>query len=191
MCDEVLSKLKGFQKLTFTYEALQIWFDALQVKRCRDVTIPLIEAYHRVLAEDVIAKEDLPRFDRSAVDGYAVRAEDTAGASQNKPLLFRLAEGDELADAAHREAKQVWTGNPIPKGSSAVIMLENTKKADSKIEVWAQAAPFDNVMHKGEDVKKGEIAVPEGTRLNPYHLGLLAALGVSEAKVVEKQIEIK
>ncbi len=181
-----MSKLKGFQKLTFTYEALQTWFDALQLKRCREVTIPLTEAYGRVLAGEVVAQEDLPRFDRSAVDGYAVRAEDTAGASQTKPLLFRIAEGDQLADTAHREAKQVWTGNPIPKGASAVVMVENTKKTDSKIEVWTQATPYDNVMRRGEDVKKGEIAVREGTRLNPYHLALLSALGCSEVEVIEK-----
>ena len=178
--------MKGFQKLTFTYEALQTWFDALQVKRCRDITIPLTDAYNQVLAEDVVAQEDLPRFDRSAVDGFAVRADDTTGASQTKPLLFRLTEGEELTDTAHREAKQVWTGNPIPKGANAVIMLENTKKVDPKIEVWTQAAPHDNIMRKGEDVKKGDVAVPAGTRLKPYHLALLGALGNSEVKVVEK-----
>ena len=178
--------MKGFQKLTFTYEALQIWFDTLQVKRCRDITIPLTEAYNRVLAEDIIAKEDLPRFDRSAVDGYAVRADDTVGASQTKPLLFRLTEGDELADTAHREGKQVWTGSPIPKGANAVIMLENTKKLESKIEVWTQAAPHDNISRKGEDIKKDEIAVQAGTRLKPYHLALIGALGNNEVKVVEK-----
>ncbi len=178
--------MKGFQKLTFTYEALQTWFDALQVKRCRDITIPLSDAYNQVLAEDVIAQEDLPRFDRSAVDGYAVRADDTKGASQTKPLLFRFTESEELVDTAHREAKQVWTGNPIPKGANAVIMLENTKKVDSKIEVWTQAAPHDNVMRRGEDLKKGEVAVPVGTRLKPYHLALLSAVGNSEVKVVEK-----
>jgi len=178
--------MKGFQKLTFTYEALQTWFDALQVKRCRDITIPLTDAYNQVLAEDVVAQEDLPRFDRSAVDGFAVRADDTTGASQTKPLLFRLTEGEELTDTAHREAKQVWTGNPIPKGANAVIMLENTKKVDPKIEVWTQAAPHDNIMRKGEDVKKGDVAVPAGTRLKPYHLALLGALGNSEVKVIEK-----
>jgi molybdopterin molybdotransferase len=178
--------MKGFQKLTFTYEALQIWFDALQVKRCRDLTIPLTEACNRVLAEDIIAKEDLPRFDRSAVDGYAVRADDSVGASQTKPLLFRLTESDELADTAHREGKQVWTGSPIPKGANAVIMLENTKKQESKIEVWTQAAPHDNISRKGEDTKKDEIAVQAGTRLKPYHLALIGALGNNEIKVVEK-----
>ena len=181
-----MSKLKGFQKLTFTYEALQTWFDALQIQRCRDITIPLPDAYNRVLAEDVTAQEDLPRFDRSAVDGYAIRADDTTGASQTKPLLFRLTEGEELADTAHREAKQVWTGNPIPKGANAVIMLENTKKVDAKIEVWTQAAPHDNISRKGEDIKKGEVAVPSGTRLKPFHLAFLGAMGNAEVKVVEK-----
>jgi molybdopterin molybdotransferase len=181
-----LSKLRGFQKLTFTYEALQTWFDFLQVKRCRDVSISLDDGFNRILSEDIVAQEDLPRFDRSAVDGYAVRSEDTTGASQQKPLLFRLTEGDEFTDTAHREAKQVWTGNPIPKGANAVIMLENTKKVESKIEIWTQAAPRDNVSRKGEDVKKGEVAVQSGTRLKPYHLALISALGNSEIKVVEK-----
>jgi molybdopterin molybdotransferase len=178
--------LKGFEKLTYTYEALQTWFEALQIERCRETTIPLTEAYNRVLAEDVTAKEDLPRFNRSAVDGFAVRAEDTNGATQFKPLLFRLIDADELADTAHRQAKAVWTGNPIPKGANAVVMLENTKKRDEKIEVWVQAAPYDNISRKGEDLKKGETAAKAGTRLKPYHLGLLAALGRSEIKVVQK-----
>ncbi len=184
--ETVLAMLKGFEKLTYTYEALQKWFETLQIERCRETTIPLTEAYNRVLAEDITANEDLPRFDRSAVDGFAVRAEDTNGATQFKPLLFRLTDADELTDTAHRQAKPVWTGNPIPKGANAVVMLENTKKIDEKIEIWIQAAPHDNVSRKGEDLKKGEIAAKTGTRLKPYHLGLLAALGYSEIKVIEK-----
>ncbi len=181
-----MSKTKGFQKLTFTYEALQTWFDALQPKTCRETTTPLTEAYNRVLAQDVIAAEDLPRFDRSAVDGYAVRADDTTGASETKPRLFRLTEEDELTDTAHRQGKQVWTGTPIPKGANAVVMVEKTKPVDAKIEVWTQAAPYANIMRQGEDLKKGEVAVQAGTRLKPYHLAFLAALGNSEVKVVEK-----
>ncbi len=189
VCEPFLSRLKGFQKLTFTYEALNTWFDTLKLQRCREQVIPLSDAYNRVLAEDVIAVEDLPRFDKSAVDGYAVRAEDTTSASQTKPLIFRLFEGEELVDTAHREAKQIWTGQPLPKGATAVIMLENTKKIEgkeNKIEVWNQAAPFDNVSRRGEDIKKGEVAAQAGTRLKPYNLALLAALGNGEVKVVEK-----
>jgi molybdopterin molybdotransferase len=181
-----LSKLKGFQKLTFTYEALQTWFNVLQVQRCRGVTIPLTEAFNRVLAEDMVAQEDLPRFDRSAVDGFAVKSEDTTGASQPKPLLFRLSEADVLPDNGPRYAKSVWTGSPIPRGTNAVVMLENTLKKDEKMEISVQVAPYDNVSRKGEDIKKGETAVKAGTRLKPYHLALLGALGNTEVAVTEK-----
>jgi len=177
---------KGVQKLTFTYEALKMWFDALQVVKCRDIIVPLTESHGRVLAEDIVATEDLPRFDRSARDGYAVRAEDTTGASQTKPLLFRLAEGKDLTDTSHREAKQVWTGNPIPGCATAVVILENIQKKDPKIEVLNQVTSGENIIRKGEDLKKGETAAKAGTRLNPYYIGLLSALGYSEVKVVEK-----
>jgi molybdopterin molybdotransferase len=145
--------------------------------------VPLNEALNRVLAEDIVAKEDLPRFDKSAVDGYALRAEDTAGASQFKPVTFSLTESDTINS---KQAKQIWTGNPIPKGADAVVMIENTKRNDGKLEVWVQLATGGNVSKKGEDVKKGETVVKAGTRLKPYHLALLSALGNSEAKVVEK-----
>jgi molybdopterin molybdotransferase len=140
-------------------------------------------ALNRVLAEDIIAEEDLPRFDRSAVDGYALKSENTSGASQFKPAFFQITESDEVN---FKQAKQVWTGNAIPKGADAVVMLENTQKSDEKIEVWIQLAPSENVSKKGEDIKKGETAVKAGTRLKPYHLGLIAALGNSEVSVSEK-----
>jgi molybdopterin molybdotransferase len=184
--ENILVKLKGFQKLTFIYEALQTWLKALPTEKCREITIPLTEAFNYVTAEDIVANEDLPRFDRSAVDGYAVNAADTTGTSQTKPLLFRLAEKDEIEESGPRQARQVWTGNPIPMGANAVVMLENTKKHNDKLEIWTQMAPFDNVSRQGEDIKKGETAVKAGTRLNPYHLGLLAALGYGEVKVTQK-----
>lgn len=186
LCVSVLSKLKGFQKLTFTYEALQTWFNSLQIQRCREVTVPLTEAFNRVLTEDTIAAEDLPRFDKSAVDGFAVKSEDTNGASQSKPLLFRLTDADELPNDGPRYAKSVWTGQPIPKGADAVVMLEHTQEKGEKREISVQLAPRDNVSRRGEDIKKGEVAVKQGTRLKPYHLAMLAALGNTEVKVVEK-----
>ena len=82
-----MARLKGFQKLTLIDDALRTWLNVLQVKKHRDATVPLNEALNRVLATDVIAKEDLPRFDKSAVDGYALRAEDTTGASNH---LYRI-----------------------------------------------------------------------------------------------------
>ena len=178
-----LARLKGFQKLTSTDDALRTWLNILQIKRRREVTVPLHKALNRVLAEDIVAEEDLPRFDRSAVDGYALKSESTSGASQFKPAFFQIAVAEEVTS---KQARQVWTGNAIPKGANAVVMLENTQRLDGEIEVWVQLAPGENVSKKGEDIKKGENAVKAGTRLKPYHLGLLAALGNSEVRVVEK-----
>jgi len=181
--ESVLVRLKGFQKLTPVDDALQTWLNVLQIKRCKEATVPLQQALNRVLTEDIIARKDLPRFDRSAVDGYALKSEGTSGASQFKPAFFQITASDEVNS---KQARQVWTGNAIPKGANAVVMLENTQRHDGEIEVWVQLAPGENVSKKGEDIKKGENAVKAGTRLKPYHLGLLAALGISEVRAVEK-----
>jgi molybdopterin molybdotransferase len=175
--------LKGFQKLTLIDDALRTWLNVLQVKKCRDTTVPINEALNRVLAKDLIAEEDLPRFDKSAVDGYALRAEDTTGATQFKPVTFHLTEAKEVGS---KQARQIWTGNPIPKGADAAVMIENTKKRDSELQVWVQLARGGNVSKKGEDVKKGENIMKAGTRLKPYHLAMLSAMGKSEVQVVEK-----
>jgi molybdopterin molybdotransferase len=176
-------RLKGFEKLTPIEKALRLFFGNLRVERLNPVTIPLQEALNRVLAEDIIAEEDVPRFDRSAVDGYAVKAEDTFEASQFKPKTLRITDENEVGE---KQAKKVWTGNPIPKGANAVVMLENVNQIDSKIEVWTSVTPGENISKKGEDIRKGEIAVKAGTRLKPQHLGLIAALGIVKVKIVEK-----
>jgi molybdopterin molybdotransferase len=178
-----LARLKGFQKLTLVDDALRTWLDVLQVKKCGERTVPLDEALNRVLAVDIVAKEDLPRFDKSAVDGYALKAEDTTGASQFKPVTFQITA---LEEVSAKQASQIWTGNPIPKGADAVEMIENTKKREGELEVWVPLALGGNVSKKGEDVKKGETVLKAGTRLKPYHLALLAAMGNSEVKVAEK-----
>jgi molybdopterin molybdotransferase len=180
----ILVKLKGFQKLTLTNQALQTWFSALRIGKPKVVEVPLQQGLHRVLAENLFALEDLPRFDKSAMDGYAVRAVDLAGASQSKPMVLQLTRGEEVDTL---QAKQVWTGNLIPKGADTVVMLENTEKCgDAELEVWSQLAPWTNVSKKGEDIKKGDLIAETGTRLNPYSLGLAAALGYTKLKVAEK-----
>ncbi|MGB9779113.1 MAG: molybdopterin molybdotransferase MoeA, partial [Candidatus Bathyarchaeales archaeon] len=178
-----LVRLKGFQKLTTIEEALQLFFKNLRIENPKTAVVPVHEALNRVIAENVIAKEDLPRFDRSAVDGYAVKAEDTVEASQFKPKILQITAKNEIENG---QARQVWTGTPIPKGANAVVMLENTKRIDEKIEVWISVTPGENVSKKGEDVARGEVALKAGTRLKPQHLGLLAALGVAEVNVFEK-----
>lgn len=178
-----LSRLKGFEKLESIDEALETWTANLQIKKGKVVTIPLDHALNRILAEDIIAKGDLPRFDRSAVDGYAIKAESTVGASQFTPKKLRITNEEKVGA---NQAKQVWTGNPIVKGANAVIMLENTKREGNDIEVWVSLTPGKNISKRGEDIRKGEGALIAGTRLKPYQLGLLSALGKVEIKVFEK-----
>jgi molybdopterin molybdotransferase len=179
----VLVKLKGFQKLTLTDQALQTWFGALKIGNLKAVQVPLQQALNRVLAQDLIAAESLPRFDKSAMDGYAVKSTDLAGASQSKPAVLKLIQGDMVEP---KQAKQVWTGNPIPQGADAVVMLENTQKKGDHVEVWSQLAPWINISKVGEDIHAGDLLVKAGTRLNPYHLGLASALGNLQLKVTEK-----
>jgi molybdopterin molybdotransferase len=176
-------KLKGFQKLTRTDKALEKWFSTLKIGKPNTELVLLQEALSRVLAEDLVAPEDVPRFDKSAMDGYAVRSSDLVGATQFKPVVLELTEKAQIAE---KEAHQIWTGNPIPKGADSVVMLENTQKSGDKVEVWSQLSPWTNVSKIGEDIKKGAVAAKAGVQLNPYHLGLAAAFGITELRVTKK-----
>ncbi len=178
-----MARLKGFEKLTNVDEALSIFLKALKPKKLGSVSLSIEEVFGRVTAKNVIAPHDLPAFDRSAVDGYAVRAQDTFEASQFKPKILQLTKEDNVGVG---KAKQVWTGNPLPKGADAVIMLEHTRAAKDRIEILSALTPGENVSKKGEDVRKGEVVVEAGTRLQVHHVGLLAALGIAHVEVAEK-----
>ncbi|MBE0512186.1 molybdopterin molybdotransferase MoeA [Candidatus Bathyarchaeota archaeon] len=177
-----MTRLKGFEKLTNIDEALSTLVKKLKPERLKSEQIPIHTASGRITAEDVQAKNDLPPFDRSAVDGYAVKAQDTFGASQFNPKTLKLTENE----VREGEARQIWTGTPLPRGADAVIMLEYTKRIEDKIEVVITVTPGGNVSRKGEDVQRGEVAIKAGTRLKPHHLGLLAALGTTHVNVVKK-----
>jgi len=178
-----LARLKGFEKLTNIDKAFSTLLKKLKPERLGSERIPIHAALGRVTAEDIIAENDLPPFDRSEVDGYAVRAQDTFEASQFNPKTLRPTENEEIHE---NEARQIWTGNPLPKGADAVVMLEYTKRAQGKIKVEIAVTPRGNVSKRGEDVQRGEIAVKAGTRLKPHHVGMLAALGVTHVNVVKK-----
>ena len=178
-----MARLKGFEKLTNVDNALTTFFKALKPKRLSPDPVTIENALGRVAAEDMVAPSDLPQFDRSAVDGYSVKAEDTFEASQLRPKTLKLIRKGSLGEA---QAKQVWTGNPISKGANAVIMLEHTQAVRNGIEIIASVTPSENVSKKGEDIKKGQVAVQGGTRLQAHHLGLLAALRIAKVGVIRK-----
>lgn len=178
-----MTRLEGFKKLTNVDEALSVFLKTLKSKRLLATRVSLQTALDRVLAEDFIAETDLPRFDRSAVDGYAIRAQDSFEASQFNPKALSLTENDQIGK---NEARQIWTGNVLPKGADAAVMLEHTKVVDGKIEVCKAVTPGENVSKKGEDIRKGEVALKAGTRLKPHHLGLLGALGKTHVNAVKR-----
>ena len=175
-------RLKGFEKLTNVDDALSSFLRQLKPERLDSEYIPIHAALGRITAEDTRAKYNLPPFDRSAVDGYALKAKDTFGVSVFNPKIFKLTK-DKVRE---NEAKELWTGNPVPEGADSVVMLEYTKKFEDKIELATAVTPGRNVSKMGEDVTEGNVAITAGTRLNPHHLGLLAALGELHVTVVRK-----
>ncbi|MEM2103184.1 MAG: molybdopterin molybdenumtransferase MoeA, partial [Candidatus Bathyarchaeia archaeon] len=108
-----MARLKGFEKLTSVDEALRIYFETVKLKRLGAVMVPLHEALNRVVARDIIAEKDLPSFNRSAVDGYAVKAVDTVNATQFNPKTLQITSEETIHSG---EAKTVWTGKPLPNG---------------------------------------------------------------------------
>lgn len=154
------------------------------------VKLALLESLDRRLAQVVRASEDLPGFDRSTVDGYAVRARDTYGATEGMPSYVDIAGEVMMGCEPEGQVKtgQVWriaTGGMLPAGADAVVMVEYTEELDARtIGITRPVAPGENVVRRGEDIHAGEIALPVGHRIRPQDLGLLAAVGVTEVEVV-------
>ena len=141
--------------------------------------VPLHEADGRILADDVIAAIDLPPFDNSAVDGYAVRLADLADASV-LPVVGRLAAGEPAIDALPPgTARRIFTGAALPQGADTVFMQEDVRVgAEGCVRFPAGLRPGANTRARGEDVARGTCALPRGRRLRPQDLALAAALGV-------------
>jgi len=177
-----LARLKGFQKLVSVDKALKEFLSRVEFNPKTHV-IPLKTGLNRVLSQDIVSTRNLPGMDKSAVDGYALRASETLEATKSKPRSFQLVKSDSIKN---NETKQVWTGNPLPSGADAVLMLENVKMTRDKVEVYGPATRWENVSRMGEDIRQGQVAVRAGRRLRPQHLGLLAAIGFDEIRVFEK-----
>lgn len=166
-------------------EALARYLEAVRPRPRAEEEVPLEQALDRVCAADVRAEEDLPPFDRSTVDGFAVRSEDVHRASPRSPVrleVVRTIRMGEVADLSLEagQCARVPTGGMLPVGSDAVVMQEHTRYEDGWVEVLRPVQPGENVLHQAEDVRRGQVVVQRGTRLRPQELGLLAGLGVVE-----------
>lgn len=155
-------------------------------------TVPLDQAMGRVLSQPVKSRECIPGFDRSTVDGYAVRAADTFGCSEAIPAILPLEEEISMGEGAPQRlapgtCASIPTGGALPPGADAVVMLEYTEDyGDGTIGVSKPAAPGVNIIFKGDDIRPGDTVLPAGKLLTPQDIGTLAALGAAEVSVRRK-----
>jgi len=154
-------------------------------------SVELADLVGRVLTEAVEARVDVPSFDRSAMDGYAVRGEDTFGASDYGPLTLQIV-GEAYPGrpfdgrVGPGEAARIMTGAPLPAGADAVVMAEVCTEADARVEVREAVSPRKHVGAVGEDIRAGDVVLHAGRRLRAQDAGLLASIGVARAGCVRR-----
>jgi molybdopterin molybdotransferase len=176
-------------------ESLKIFrqsFDFAKFFQKREQQIKLIHAYERVLAENVVSAENIPGFNRSTMDGYAVKASDTYGASDSLPAYLDLVGEIKMSERPsfilqNGQAVRISTGGMLPEGADSVVMVEYTENiSPSMIEISRSVGPWENVLREDEDIKKGEKLLEKGHYLRPQDVGLLAALGWENIRVFKK-----
>lgn len=183
--------MKLFRKLISLDEALKTVLSYAKPTEIEEIGFD--DALSRVLAEDVCSPVDSPPFDRAAMDGYAIRGEDSFGASPNNSVVLRWrsrGESEKKNEIVEGTYLPIQTGMPMPKGSNAVVMLEYAKEKEGEgedtLEVFKPVTPGKNVSFKGEDVKKGEEVLKEGRLLRAHDIGMLASLFKRTVKVYKR-----
>ncbi len=170
-------------------EAQQIILDACPVLESE--TVASVAAQERVLAAPVVSSRTLPPADCSAMDGYAVRAEDLAGASASAPVVLSVvyevaAGGQGSRPLVAGEAARIFTGAPIPAGADSVVIQEDTSAEGDRVEIPVIPEPGENVREAGEDIQRGDVVLEPGALLGPAQLGMLASLGRSLVQVHQR-----
>ncbi|MCS7385367.1 MAG: molybdopterin biosynthesis protein [archaeon GB-1867-005] len=182
---------KIFHKLITIEEALKLIKKHVNLSPVGVEEVDLLKAHGRVLAEDIIAKVDLPPFDRSEMDGYAVIAGDTYDADEDSPVklkvIGKIEAGDEPKIAVEKGcAIEISTGAPIPPGANAVVMVEYTRQIGNTVEIFKPVAVGAHIVHAGSDLMIGEKILRKGTILTPREIGVIAAVGIDKVRVYKK-----
>jgi len=183
-------KRYGFKRLIRVDEALENYLKLFKpIEELEEIDVS--EAVGRVLPRDIASHIDMPPFDRSAVDGYAVRSSDLTGASEASPVRLKVI-GLSTTSKAYEgsigrgEAVRIDTGAKMPEGSDAVVMIEYTYEKDGFIEVFKPVSPLENVSVKGEDIRRGEVIVYGGIPLTPYDIANLINIGVYRVMAIRR-----
>lgn len=162
------------------------------VKPLGSESVSIMEALNRVLYEDVISGTMIPRVDDSAMDGYAVIADDTQEASKNNPIRLYIAGEIQAGDStigkhvSKGTAVRIMTGAPIPEGADSVIKFEDTEEEAGYVNIFRKAVKYDNCRTAGENIKTGDCVLYKGNRLRSADIGILASLNYSEVKVYKQ-----
>lgn len=183
--------MRGFLERTDLNAALEMLRSC--VKPLEAESVPLDQALDRTLARDVVSAQRVPAFDKSAMDGYALRAAETFGASPTDPVSFKVIgeilpgdEGD--LEVAPGEAVRIMTGGAFPNGADAVLMVEQTTDRGDSVLVHASVVPGRNVARAGEDIEKGDTVLKRGRILKPADLGVLASIDVVDVEVTRRPV---
>jgi molybdenum cofactor synthesis domain-containing protein len=182
--------VKPFGKLLPFEEALRLVLATIKpLTDCENVVLD--DCLKRVLTKDVIASHNTPPFDRAAMDGYAVIAEDTYGTSRRSPktleVIFVIYAGQSKTKAiSSGQCIQIATGAKMPPGANAVVMVEDSEKEADRVKIFRPAYPGAHIAKEGEDIKKGELVIKRGALLDPGKIGVLASQGLTAIDVLRQ-----
>ncbi|MEA1935567.1 MAG: gephyrin-like molybdotransferase Glp, partial [Thermodesulfobacteriota bacterium] len=151
----------------------------------------ILNSLGRVLGEDIYADMDIPPKNNSAMDGYAVRWEETEGASRENPIILNVIEDIPAGHVPRKivnsgETSRIMTGAHIPPGADAVMRVEETEKTGTRVKIFSEAARGQDIRFAGEDVKDGELVISCGTVIRPAEIGMMASLGRSFIHVYQR-----
>ena len=189
-----MKDMLGREKVITADEALAKMLASLGGVRTSKTRLKIEDSLGMVSAEDVFSGEDLPSFSRSTVDGYAVSASDTYGAAETMPAYLNLGREIYMGSSADFSlakgtASKIPTGGMLPEDADAVVMFEHVQIVDSTmIEVLKPVASGENVISAGEDIRKGELLIPQGGRIRPSHIGALAGIGITEITLYRRPV---
>jgi molybdopterin molybdotransferase len=175
-------------------QAQDLLLNAVCGKTLQKETVPLEKCLGRVLAEDVFSGVDIPSYDKTFIDGYAINPEETSTASNTKPASFKIvgklfpADCPTTAHIHRGEAIYVACGAPVPKGASATVKVEETRLRENTIEIIRPIKAGEGVIPRGDDVKKDTLLLKKGQLLRPQDIGLLASVRMTNAEVFKKPI---
>ncbi len=184
--------MKPIKSLINADEAFELMMNSIKVIEDKE-KVRISEAHKRILAKNIKAPFDVPSFRRSAMDGYAVKAEDTFGAGVHSPKTFKVigeifAGDSKNIKVKERECVKIATGAMVPDSCDAVVMVENTEEKEDMVLIYKPVYPMENISKIGEDIKKGEIVLKKGMLIDPSKLGALAAMGFKDVTVIRKPV---